>query len=246
MRCPACNTWMEDDAPVCWMCQEVVDPEKAAEIDTEAEQHRAEALQKYAAKRQRRSPLALVLITIGVLALFAGAFLIYYYVLADDGTATVDEYVAGERGVQYTSEEGAFTATFPTEPDESDDDPFGLGLGETAGAVESEPGRDYLFTVAWFAIDSPVSSQILNLIPGELAEALDGEVLDVAQRDLAFIPATEVAVKGEGQTSRLVFFQTDERFYAIGTDARTDDRAPFERFVGSLTVDAVDQFNDAG
>jgi len=235
---------MEDDAAVCWMCQHVVDPEAASGVDTEAERHRAEAHMRYAARRRRRSPLAVALITIGVLALFAGAFVIYYYLVADDGTAIVDEYVAGERGVEYTSEEGAFTATFPTEPSESDDDPFDLGLGGLAGAVESTAGRDYTFTVAWFAISTPLSSQILNQMPAAIADELNGEVIDIAQRDLAFIPATEVAVKGEDQTSRIVLFQTDERFYAVGTDARSDDRAPFEHFVSSLSVDAEDQFTD--
>jgi len=238
MRCPACNTWMEDDAPVCWMCQHVIDPERASQIDAEAERHRAEALQRRAAARRRRSPLALALITIGVLALFAGGFAIYYYVLSDDGSDTVDEYVAGNVGVEYTSDAGAFTATYPTDPS-TESAKLGLGdITDEAGAIVSRPGRGYTFGISWSIIDSPISSDTLSQFPANVADELGGDVEGVAQRDLAFIPATEFTVATDDQTHRFVVFQTDRRLYLVEVASNSAGRAPFEHFVTSLSIDA--------
>ncbi|MCZ7530044.1 MAG: hypothetical protein M5U31_06680 [Acidimicrobiia bacterium] len=142
MRCPSCNTWVEEDAATCWMCQRVLRPD----LVPEGEEGFDPSLPA-ATVRRRRSLVSTLIIVFGVLVVVAGAAFTILWFIDSGGEEVVDEYVAGDRGVEYTSEEGLFTVTFPTEPKEKGLD-WEIQV-EQGAKVESEPGRSYRFSVAW-------------------------------------------------------------------------------------------------
>ena len=232
MRCPSCNTWVEEDAATCWMCQRVIRPDLLAEGEAGFDPGPPAA----ATVGRRRSLVSTLIIVFGVLVVAAGAAFTIVWFVDSGGEEIVDEYVAGDRGVEYTSEEGLFTATFPTEPSEQDLD-LNIDLAiENGGMVDSKPGSAYVFEVAWLEIPISLPADIINQLGLEAAKEVGGEIEAVNQRDLTYAPATEMVITNDDETYWLLAFEAQNRLYAVQVASENDERAPFEHFVSSLRL----------
>lgn len=232
MKCPACDTWVEDDATVCWLCKTPIAARSgAAHVPGAPPAFDPTALLR---PRRRGGVLGTAFLVTAIAVVVGAAGFGIWWLTRDTGEAAVDDFLAGD-GVEFTSREGGFRATFPTEPERHTEDLEEEGVELTVEVAEDRPGTDYLFAVAWSDVDVDFAA-FQRVLPLAFADEIDGEVEQVHGREFPAFHATEVLVESDTQGTWGLLFEVDDRVYTIEVHSKQGERAPFDRFVSSFEL----------
>jgi hypothetical protein len=163
------------------------------------------------------------------------------------GEDEVIQYAEGEPGIEHTSDDGGFTATFPTRPTEGeitteigDDDVKML-------RVQSEPGLDWSFAV--LVADYSGTGLLTGIDPDdalvELADYValggDGKVVGLSHKPLVIdgveYPGVDARITADGESVRLRGLFEGESMYVIMVSGpeNKDNPDAFHRFVDSFS-----------
>jgi hypothetical protein len=172
---------------------------------------------------------------IAIVAVIALGWFAWTRVINPDNGTAVERFVGGG-GETYTSNDGGFTAAFPSKPTvKSERDSDG-----TAHVVTSQPSPDWRFTITWRKTDTdaladPTTS--LNTAAGQLVSGAGGTI-EEQEQVVAFqgLAVKDLAYK-RGSTwyrTRIVF--SLDRSYVVQAVSRKTDRKPFERLANGFRL----------
>jgi hypothetical protein len=266
MRCTSCATFVNRDAPSCWLCHAPLRPDAATSVPAVSRRRFGQPLRLQvasvappASRNARFKQAALTpkqrawprprLPTLRTLAFALGAFvlvaallfgaLVAYGAVTDPGSDdAVHSYAKNEHGATYTSRAGRFRAVFPTQPTLTT--AAGTtpdGRPATAHVIESKPGTDYTFSVRY---------QDQAVTPGDAKAALDVRTSQLASSsrtllapaDSGFGRATvrDIYSHRAGTYYRDRLIFVDDHIYTIEVGSHHKLPEGWDRFVQSFTL----------
>lgn len=254
MKCPECDSFVEQKATSCWKCGH--DPRTA--VLTRAERRksgRADSgsvlTSNWSGSRGHHGQRSTVILLVGLLIVglaVAGYSSIRYDWFGRIGTHTVTQYGKGEGGTKYTSKLGGFTATYPTRPTEFQTKQRVNDEEIEVRGVKSQPGTDYRFVVLKTDVADTGALQFLSTqdafveFAREFALGGNGEIvgLDTDPIVIAGVsyPGVDARLVHKGESVRIRGLAAGNTWYLIlmTEPAKKDNPDAFNRFVESFQI----------
>jgi hypothetical protein len=262
MRCASCDTFVDRDAPSCWLCHAPLRP-RAASVPAASRRRLGSPLGLQAAPLASRNAafsqslvppkppavarprlptlrtVALALATLALVALLCfGGVLAYGSVVDGDSRNAVHAYAENAHGARYTSRAGHFRAVFPTAPVLTTAAATASdGSPTTAHVIASTPGGGYTFSVRYQDELSTTGDATAALDVRTSQLAAGGRTL-FAPADSTFGRASvrDIYSRRGSMSYRDRLILVDHRIYTIEVGSHDEQPEGWDRFAQSFAL----------
>jgi hypothetical protein len=178
----------------------------------------------------------------GVFALLVGIGLVARVVDQHNASKAVSAYAKGSHSVTYTSPEGNFSASFPTNPVPTDQTMQSANGPILFHDEASHPGRSYAFEVGYMdfanGVSFPDPDAALQGVVDSMAGEVNGQVTERSPDSLDSMRAENFVIKYKEKNQDAVAVGRvalgNNRLYLLAVTAPTAQHAAFDRLAGSF------------